>query len=56
MLTGGSVKFLGLVSQTRTQSTLVATNNGQMKSDGCRRFSASIARIHGLDRPRRMRR
>ena len=27
-----------------------------MKSLGCSRFSASIARIHGLDRPRRMRR
>jgi hypothetical protein len=31
-------------------------NKGQMKSLGCSRFSASIARIHGLDRPRRMRR
>ena len=31
-------------------------NKGQMKSDGCSRFSASIARIHGLERPRRMRR
>jgi hypothetical protein len=30
-------------------------NKGQMKSLGCRRFSASIARIHGLDRPRRIR-
>jgi hypothetical protein len=31
-------------------------NNGQMKSLGWRRFSASIARIHALDRPRRIRR
>jgi hypothetical protein len=31
-------------------------NKGQMKSLGCSRFSASIARNHGLDRPRRMRR
>jgi hypothetical protein len=29
MLTGGSVKFLGLVSQTRTQSTLIATSKSQ---------------------------
>jgi hypothetical protein len=29
VLTGGSVKFLGLVSQTRTQSTLIATSKSQ---------------------------
>jgi hypothetical protein len=26
-----------------------------MKSEGCSRFSASIERIHALERPRRMR-
>jgi hypothetical protein len=31
------------------------TNKGQMKSLGWRRCSASMARIHGLTRPRRMR-
>ena len=31
------------------------TNNGQMRSLGCKRCSASMSRIHGLDRPRRIR-
>ena len=39
-----------------SQSRPSHTNKGQMKSDGCSRFSASMARIHALDRPRRMRR
>ena len=32
-----------------SQSRPSQTNSGQMKSLGCSRFSASIARIHGLD-------
>jgi hypothetical protein len=38
------------------QSRPSQMNKGQMKSLGCSRFSASIARIHGDERPRRMRR
>ena len=38
-----------------SQSRPSQTNKGQMKSDGCSRFSATIARIHGLERLLRMR-
>ena len=39
-----------------SQSRPSQTNKGQMKSLGCSRLSASIERIHALERPRRMRR
>jgi porphobilinogen synthase len=39
-----------------SQSSPSHTNSGQMRSLECSRCSASISRIHGLERPRRMRR